>query len=168
LKYLILLWSIFLGVLAHADERASVLGRWASDNSILEVVESGGQLHATIIALLDPIYRADEEDGVAGTVRVDSKNPNEALRARPLVGIDLLEAYSYEDGKWHGRIYDPESGKTYKSQMTVDSDGNLLMRGYIGMPMLGRTATFKPVASCTGNIPKMLASVSPAGSCTAG
>ena len=167
MKYLCLLLSIFLGVLAHADERAAVLGRWASDNSILEVVESGGQLHATIIALLDPVYRADE-DGVAGTVRVDSKSPNEVLRSRPLVGIDLLEAYSYEDGKWRGRIYDPESGKTYKSQMTVDPNGNLLMRGYIGMPMLGRTATLKPVASCTGNIPKMVASVSPAGSCTAG
>ena len=142
------------------------MGRWGSDNSIIEIVESGGKLHATVIALLDPVYRAGE-DGVAGTVRVDSKNPNEALRSRPLVGIDLLEAYSYEDGKWHGRIYDPESGNTYKSQMSVDHDGNLLMRGYIGMPMLGRTAVFKPISSCTGNIPKMLASVSPS-SCSAG
>jgi uncharacterized protein (DUF2147 family) len=143
------------------------MGRWGSDNSIIEIGESGGQLHATVIALFDPVYRAGEV-GPAGAVRVDAKNPNEALRSRPLVGIDLLEAYSYDDGKWHGRIYDPESGNTYKSQMSVDADGNLLLRGYIGVPMLGRTAIFKPISTCAGNIPKMLASVALAGSCTAG
>ena len=80
-----------------------------------------------------------------------------ALRTRPLLGLDLLSQYQYKDGKWQGQLYDPESGKTYKSQITLGSDGKLQMRGYIGMPMLGRTAMWTPVSSCSANIVKMLA-----------
>ena len=149
------------------DARDAVVGRWASEGSILEISETDGQLHAHIVALLDPVYRADEDFGEPGAVRVDAKNPDEALRARPLIGIDLLQEYTFKDGKWQGRIYDPESGKTYKSQMHVDADGTLKMRGYIGVPMLGRTAVFQPVTSCSGNIPKMLALAALPSTCSA-
>jgi uncharacterized protein (DUF2147 family) len=165
MKYWILLLSCW-SVAAGADERAAVFGRWASEGSVIEIVESDGRLHARVIALLNPVYREDEA-GQVGAVRVDLKNPDAALRAQPIIGIDLLEDYSFEDGKWQGRIYDPESGNTYKSQMSVDGDGNLRMRGYIGVPMLGRTAIFHPISACSGNIPQMLALASLESDCRA-
>ena len=58
------------------------------------------------------------------------------------MGLDLLSQYQYKDGKWQGQLYDPESGKTYKSQITLRSDGKLQMRGYVGAPMFGRTAVW--------------------------
>ena len=152
-------WATFvligIGVAAQAEDRAAVLGRWAAEDSIIEVKEDAGTLHATIVAVLDPLYK-DGEDGPVGTPRVDLKNPDATLRSRPLVGLDLLSAYEFKKNKWQGNLYDPESGKTYKSNMTVD-DGKLQMRGYIGTPMLGRTEEWEPVSSCSGNIPKMLA-----------
>ena len=157
MRHCVLLFVCCSVVAVASDAHDRVFGRWASEGSIIEIGESDGQLHARVIALLDPVYRPDEEDGVAGAVRVDAKNPAVALRVRPIIGINLLEGYSYKDGQWRGRIYDPESGKTYKSHMSVDADGNLRMRGYIGVPMLGRTAIFHPISSCLGNIPKMLA-----------
>jgi uncharacterized protein (DUF2147 family) len=143
---------------AAADDRDAVLGEWASKDSVIDVKETNGTLHATLIAILDPVYKAGE-DGPVGATRADMKNPNSGLRARPLVGLDLLSDYQYKDGKWQGNLYDPQSGKTYKSQMTVSSDGKLQMRGYIGSPMFGRTQEWVKASSCSGDIPKMLASV---------
>jgi uncharacterized protein (DUF2147 family) len=145
-----------------AEDRSAVFGLWATKDSILEIGEApsgtsaDGTLHATIVAMLNPLYNAAEE-GTAGTPRVDLKNPSPELRARPILGMNLLSGYQFKDGKWQGQIYDARSGKTYKSQMTLGSDGKLKMRGYIGAPMFGQTEEFEPVASCAGAIPKMLA-----------
>ena len=156
-----LLLAAAIGV---AEDKGTVFGRWASNNSILEIGETGGVLHATIISILDPLYKEGEE-GPVGTTRVDRHNPTESLRTRPILGMDLLDGYQYRDGKWQGQLYDPESGKTYKSQITLSSDGNLQIRGYIGAPMFGRTAVFEPVSSCVGAIPKMLAMAKIEGTC---
>ena len=69
----------------------------------------------------------------------------------------MFTDYHYEDSQWRGRIYDPESGKTYQSKMKVNGKGQLEIRGYIRIPMFGRTATLDPVASCKPRIVEMLA-----------
>jgi uncharacterized protein (DUF2147 family) len=153
---LALTFLLLAGAAFAADARDAIFGRWASDNSILEVAETDGVLHARIVAMLDPLYKQGE-DGPVGTERVDMHNPDPALRTRPLLGLDLLSQYQYKGGKWQGQLYDPESGKTYKSQITLGSDGKLQMRGYIGTPMLGRTAVWTPVFDCNAAIVKMLA-----------
>jgi uncharacterized protein (DUF2147 family) len=140
---------------ALAADRNAVFGKWASKDSIIDVGEKDGALHAKIVAILDPLYK-EGEDGPVGTPRVDLHNPDAALRSRPILGMNLVNGYQFKNGKWQGELYDPESGKTYKSQLTVDK-GKLQMRGYIGTPMLGRTEVWEPVSVCTGNIAKMLA-----------
>ena len=154
-----IVWMLSSAAAAFAaDDPNAVDGRWASKDSVIEVAQANGTLHATIIAILDPVYKAGEE-GPVGTTRVDMKNPEPGLRARPIVGMDLLSGYAFKDGKWQGNLYDPQSGKTYKSQITVSSDGKLQMRGYIGSPMFGRTQEWVKASTCTGDTPKMLASV---------
>ena len=72
---------------------------------------------------------------------VDELNPDPALRQRPLMGLTIMEGFTAGgDGKWkNGKIYDPNSGKTYKCKLTqIDSD-TLELRGYIGISLLGRT-----------------------------
>jgi len=51
----------------------------------------------------------------------------------------------YEDGKWRdGVIYDSTTGKTYS--ITVSVNGNKLeLRGYIGIPLLGKTTVWQRV-----------------------
>jgi uncharacterized protein (DUF2147 family) len=40
----------------------------------------------------------------------------------------------------NGQILDPENGKLYASRLNVSDDGKQLqVRGYIGVPLLGRT-----------------------------
>ena len=139
-----------------AEEREQVIGLWASDGSIFSVYEEKGELHGEIIALKDPVYTATEDATRAGMTRVDDNNPDEALRVRPIVGLEMFAGYQFEDDQWQGNIYDPESGKTYKSKVQLARDGRLEIRGYIGIPMFGRTAQFHPAASCLSHIVEML------------
>jgi len=69
------------------------------------------------------------------------------LRDRPLTGLDLFAGFAYDgDGRWTGgTIYDPNSGKTYRCIITWVDGNTLKVRGYIGVPMLGRTETWTRV-----------------------
>ncbi|XOV84350.1 MAG: DUF2147 domain-containing protein [bacterium] len=139
-----------------ADTSTAVSGYWVGDTSILHIEAQAGQLRATIVALKDPVYLASEDIGTPGAPRTDNNNPDPELQGRALLGLNLLTAYRYRDGRWQGKIYDPESGNTYSSRMSVDRQGRLNMRGYIGAPMFGRTAVFMPLSDCSENVQVML------------
>lgn len=96
--------------------------------------------------------------GLSGVVRgspnsaddrpdTDEKNPDPALRRRPLIGLELFADFSWDgDGRWTGgTIYDPNSGKTYRCIITWVDENTLQVRGYVGVPMLGRTETWTRV-----------------------
>ena len=96
--------------------------------------------------------------GLSGTVKgspnadderpdKDEKNPDPSLRDHPLTGLELFSGFSYDgDGRWSGgTIYDPNSGKTYRCIITWVDSGTLNVRGYVGVPMLGRTETWTRV-----------------------
>ena len=146
-----------LPTLSWGDSRDAVFGRWAGDQSILEIGERDGLLSARVIALDDPVYREGEEFGPVGAARRDDLNPDPDKRQQPILGIELLSGYRFENGRWQGRIYDPESGNVYSSNMRVNRNGELKMRGYLGIPMFGRTATFVPLEICAEDVRAMLA-----------
>lgn len=74
----------------------------------------------------------------------DEFNPDPALRDRELLGLTIMQGFtSAGDGKWKdGKIYDPNSGKTYKCKLTLVDENTLKLRGYIGISLLGRTETW--------------------------
>jgi uncharacterized protein (DUF2147 family) len=75
----------------------------------------------------------------------DEKNPAASLRQRDLLGLELLSNFTFDDGVYTGgKIYDPESGKTYDCKITMKGDA-LKVRGYIGISLLGRTEVFTRV-----------------------
>ena len=100
-----------------------------------------------------------EKDGVysgqiiAGVNRLDDKNPNKALRGRQLVGAVITKDMRADGkGKWDGgTFYDPDGGTTYKCKMWLDGTDKLMMRGFVGVSLLGRTETCEKVA---GDRPK--------------
>ena len=72
---------------------------------------------------------------------LDSKNPDKAESQKKLVGKVILHDLQHdEDADYKGgKIYDPESGKTYSCKATRQADGNLKVRGFIGASLFGRT-----------------------------
>lgn len=72
--------------------------------------------------------------------RLDVKNPNPALRKRDLQSFDLLQNFRFDDGSWvDGTIYDPREGKTYSCVLKLKSATQLEVRGYVGIPLFGRS-----------------------------
>jgi uncharacterized protein (DUF2147 family) len=48
-----------------------------------------------------------------------------------------------EDGTWLGKITDPRNGNTYQAKLWVDEGGDLHLRGFIGIPLLGSTQIWR-------------------------
>ena len=160
------MFFLMMTQVARADSDA-VVGFWASDNSIFEITITGDTLTGEVRALLNPTYLPDENAERSGEARTDDNNPDEGLRNRPIMGLSMFSEYAFEDGLWQGKIYDPESGNTHQSRMKINRKGNLEIRGYVGMPMFGRTAEFVPVSSCTDAIVQMLPQLKIASPCAA-
>ena|SRR3990167_5029404 len=64
---------------------------------------------------------------------------------QPIVGMSIVSGLkAVEKNQWgKGEILDPANGKTYNCAMRLTDKGEkLTVRGYIGMPLLGRSQTW--------------------------
>jgi len=138
-------WSTLLlaagVVLASTDAFAQdVRGRWLppEEDSVIEIYECGERLCGRVAELMEPL----DEDG---DPKVDVNNRDDALRGRPLLGMELLDGFEREKpGEYRGgEIYNPRDGKLYKAVLTLQADGTLKVRGYVGVPLLGKTQIWK-------------------------
>jgi uncharacterized protein (DUF2147 family) len=110
-----------------------VLGDWLTASGgarvrIAACAASPAQVCGTVTWLKDA-------KGADGQPVRDGNNPDAALRARPVLGIQLIADFRRESpGHWvEGRIYDPNSGKTYRSKINTDPDGKLKVSGCVLM-----------------------------------
>lgn len=127
-----------LAPFAGAMEPADVEGRWLSGDGSgwIQIRRVGESLIGTAAG------SATAKEGDAP--QLDEHNPDPALRSRPIDGITIMSGFSYAgDGRWTGgTIYDPNSGKTYKSTVTQIDRDTLRLRGYIGISLFGRSDTW--------------------------
>lgn len=129
------LLSVFvIALFATANGQTSgVLGNWTNPTgSTIHIYQCGPDICAKLVAI--------SKDA---PTRVDAKNPNAALRGRSLCGLQIGKDFQPKgaDRAQGGELYDPESGKTYTGSMTREGD-KLKLRGYVGIPLFGRTETW--------------------------
>lgn len=68
-----------------------------------------------------------------GKSDVDINNLDPDLKGRPLVGSAVFWGFKKKGDGWKsGKIYDAESGKTYKSKIKLGDDGKLNVKGCVG------------------------------------
>ena len=80
-----------------------------------------------------------------GKPRHDINNPDTALRSQLLQGMIILKGLVFKDDKWdNGKIYDPISGRAYDVSVTLQGT-DLALRGYIGIPLFGKTTIWKRI-----------------------
>ncbi|MFP5079428.1 DUF2147 domain-containing protein [Pedobacter sp. JCM 36344] len=142
MKYFsIVLLLVAFALTGSAQNKDAILGKWVNSTgeAHIDVTKRSDKYFGKIVWLKDP---KDEK----GNVKTDYKNPNTSLRSKQIVGLEILKNFVFEDGKWtDGSIYDPKSGKLYSCNMTLKANGDLNMRGYIGVALLGRTEVWKRV-----------------------
>ena len=145
LSMILVVWLVFpsFGCAVEGDD---ILGEWVTEDrdSRVEIFRKDHRYFVKIVALRHPNYLPGETNGMDGKPRLDSNNQNESLRSRPLVGIELMKDFRFDNDKWiGGRIYDPKNGKTYKCEISLAEDGMLHVRGYVGVSLLGRTTVWE-------------------------
>jgi uncharacterized protein (DUF2147 family) len=126
-----------------ASTELNPLGIWSTDgdDSHVKIEKCGASLCGTIVWLKDPL-------GADGKDAVDSNNPDPSLRTHKLVGLPLLSGFEPTDDPnvWkNGRIYDPDDGRTYSCNLTVQDADRLRVRGYVGFSLLGKTQIWNRV-----------------------
>jgi uncharacterized protein (DUF2147 family) len=139
---------LFVAVPLLAGDGDAIVGVWATEpeggggQAHIEIVAVAGEYSGKIVWLDEPLYTAEDEDGDEGEPKVDKNNPDPALQSRPIMGLELMSGFQYDGkGTWKkGTIYDPDNGKTYKCKVRLGDNGELMVRGYIGISMLGRTS----------------------------
>jgi uncharacterized protein (DUF2147 family) len=146
MKRLLAAILIVVGSSAASAQSSSVMGTWLIASKIAQVQiapcpnPANGPICGTIVKLLE----AKGPDGkvVPPEEATDIHNTDPSLRSRKVVGIVLIHDFkktndpnAFEDGT----IYNGENGKTYKANISVQSDGTLRIRGYVGSPMFGET-----------------------------
>jgi uncharacterized protein (DUF2147 family) len=120
--------GVFAGALsgfALAGESAN--GVWMLDSGkvTVRIMPCGASLCWAIIGLAKPLTKD-------GRPKIDRKNPNEALRKRPLMGLKILANMRPEgENKWTGTIYNADDGRTYSSSMKL-SGSNMKVKGCVG------------------------------------
>ena len=85
---------------------------------------------------------------------IDSNNPvtpickdcTDERRNKPILGMVILRGArtgTDSESTTDGEILDPENGKVYRVRITLGGDGRTLdLRGYVGIPLFGRTQTW--------------------------
>jgi uncharacterized protein (DUF2147 family) len=153
MKLIVAAWGLLLAVIllalpaaAFGTDADAIVGIWntSENDARIEIYRCGTEYCGRISQLEEPNYPPDDKEGMAGLPMVDRNNPDPRLRKRSLIGLTLLEGFRWKGGNtWDGgRIYNPENGKFYKARIGLADNHHLMLRGYLGISLLGRTETW--------------------------
>jgi len=142
---IVLVFSIIVSSLFAIEDskpQNKIVGLWevGSGKARVKVFAYGDKFAGKIVWLKEPNYPE-------GGAKVDKNNPDETLRAKPLLGFTNLTGFEDKGNNKYegGTIYDPENGNTYNCVIEMTDDNTLEVRGYIGVALFGRTDVWKRV-----------------------
>jgi uncharacterized protein (DUF2147 family) len=145
MKKLFSLFFIFFLSYAHAASTSSPIGQWQTIDDITGKPKAIVKITATSQGLTGQILNIFPSPG--HTVNELCTACSGAKHNQPIKGMIILENLvqnkSYPTQWIDGKILDPKNGKTYHCMVQLTDNGNALtVRGFIGMPLFGRSQTW--------------------------
>jgi uncharacterized protein (DUF2147 family) len=140
-RSILIAFALVLATAAYAANESPV-GTWTQvddatgkPKSIIEITE---QPDGTLQGTVKQVLFSDQ-----GPHPICDKCEGERHN-QPVEGMVIMWGVKKNGDQWDGgQILDPHNGKTYRVKLSLKDDGQKLdVRGYIGMPMLGRTQTW--------------------------
>lgn len=126
---------------AWADDTSPV-GLWKNiddvsgkPKALIRITESNGMLQGQI----EKLFRGPTEDQNPKCEKCEG-----ARKDQPVIGLVIMNGLKKDGDEYNGgEILDPDNGKVYRSKIHLTDGGKKLsVRGYIGVPMLGRSQTW--------------------------
>jgi len=121
-------YSIFFLIIfsVNLSSEEGIFGYWLTSGSIVKIETCNNSICGEIATVFT-------EEGVDPESILDENNKDKSKRERPIVGINILSDFSIEKSDQKifkgGKIYDPRSGNTYKSNLYLNEDGTLKVEG---------------------------------------
>jgi uncharacterized protein (DUF2147 family) len=104
--------------------------------SEVRIVDTSGVVSGKVEKITDPKAKPGER----------CVECNDERKDQPILGMEILRGLKKVDGKdvWDGgTVVEPATGKIYRAKVSpIEGGAKLEMRGYIGSPLFGRTATW--------------------------
>lgn len=131
----------FFFIASNLFAQDEIVGVWMNDEGTARIQvykTSDGKYNGRIVWLKEP------NDPDTGQPKLDKKNPNEAMRSKPVKGlVNLVGLVHKGDKKWSdGTIYDPKNGNTYTCTAELKDANTLNLKGTIPGTGIGRTAVW--------------------------
>ncbi|AOD13610.1 DUF2147 domain-containing protein [Xanthomonas fragariae] len=116
----------------HAFAAEPITGKWFTDNqqALVEIQSCGASLCGKIVKVLR---------SKPGSAKTDVFNPDPGKHNTPMEGTVILSELVDAGDLWKGKIYNPESGKTYNAKIRRDTDGSLKVEGCVAFICQGPT-----------------------------
>jgi uncharacterized protein (DUF2147 family) len=124
--------GLLFGVPAHAANPNAVIGTWWTQDhdGVIRIQACPSGLCGQVVGIT--------------TFRPDGSAPLD-VNGQSRCQLQIIpDGRPGDSGTWDSHITDPDDGKTYTTELRVGADGRLQMRGYIGIPLLGRTVYWTP------------------------
>ncbi|MDN3677177.1 DUF2147 domain-containing protein [Flavobacterium paronense] len=117
----------------------TIFGKWKTvddetgkEKGMVEIYEHKGKVYGKIVEIFEQEHRHQKCEKCEG----DDKN-------KPILGLVIIKGLTKNEGVYDGgKIVDPKNGKKYHCKMTIDGKEKLIVRGYIGIPLFGRSQTW--------------------------
>ncbi len=124
--------------------QSSPVGLWKTiddkthtERALVRITQADGVLSGRV----EKVIASDAKPGEVCDKCTDDR------KDKPIAGLEILRGVrqdTHDDGVWSGgTILDAANGSVYKVRLKpIDGGSKLEVRGYIGMPLLGRTQTW--------------------------
>lgn len=112
-------------------------GKTKKPSSIIKIQQNGSVFEGKVAKT----YTSNPQKSLCVACKGSDKN-------KPILGLTIIKGMQcVSDTCEHGTILDPRNGKVYHATMKLVNNGQeLKVRGYIGMPLLGKTVIWKRVS----------------------
>jgi uncharacterized protein (DUF2147 family) len=131
MKHILSILFLFIASFVFSQNGDAIIGTYMTDKNegMVEITKKDSKFYGKLTWTKTP-------------GKLDINNPDKKQQTDKLAGKEILKNFDFNGSDlWHnGTIYDPKNGKTYSCKITRDEKGNLNVRGFIGVSLLGRTA----------------------------
>jgi uncharacterized protein (DUF2147 family) len=134
-----LILSIVIFFIFQVSFSQTIFGKWKTvddetgmENGIVEIYEKAGKVYGRIIEILEKEKKYFKCEMCEG----EDKN-------KPVLGLVIIKGLKKKGDFYEGgKVIDPKNGKSYHCKMTLEGKYKLIVRGYIGISLFGRSQTW--------------------------
>lgn len=136
MKYCLLVVMLFFFQFSFSQ---TIFGKWKTiddetgkEKGIVEIFERNGKIFGRIIDILDIEHKHHKCEKCEG----EDNN-------KPILGLTIIKGMKKNGNEYEGgKVLDPKNGKSYQCKISLEGKDKLIVRGYIGISLFGRSQTW--------------------------